>query len=305
MRPRRRSGCDLVDELRHPVRADVSLLQPPQIVVGPAGQVLACVQEHREDQQVVPVDEAGIGEPSGEFGTAVEEDAAAFAALELGHLVAGAQDRSLAPAVVQSVLAEGRRHHVFRQIRVRGVVSGVAPDGSERLVVATAEHQCPSPSLRCDGPPVGFPVSPPAVLHAKTSATTSATARTGSLGSGEVRTMISRPPASATGWSSTSSPPKDIMIGLARVSPSPVPARARATAVSVTICVSFAVIPSAEVARRIARPKRSSAGGRIQSASASCPARGSADPAGTTIPKSSSATARQLTPRIAGSGMAG
>ena len=117
--------------------------------------------------------------------------------------------------------------------------------------------------------------------------------------------MISRPPASATGWSSTSSPPKDIMIGLARVSPSPVPARARATAVSVTICVSFAVIPSAEVARRIARPKRSSAGGRIQSASASCPARGSADPAGTTIPKSSSATARQLTPRIAGSGTAG
>src|SRR5699024_6942327 len=131
-------------------------------------------------------------------------------------------------------------------------------------------------------------------VHANTSATTSATARTGSLGSGEVRTMISRPPASATGWSSTSSPPKDIMIGLARVSPSPVPARARATAVSVTICVSFAVIPSAEVARRIARPKSSSAGGRIQSASASCPARGFADPAGTTIPKSSSATAFQL-----------
>src|SRR5699024_12613316 len=110
----------------------------------------------------------------------------------------------------QSVLAEGRRHHVFRQIRVRVVVIGVAPDGSERLVVATAEHQCPSPSLRCDGPPVGFPVRPPAVLPAKTSAATSAAARTGPLGSGAVRTMIYRPPASATGESSPSSSPIDI-----------------------------------------------------------------------------------------------
>ena len=102
---------------------------------------LAGAQQHREDEQVVPVDQVRVGQAPRELRAAVDEDGAAVLLPERGDVLVRAQDRRLAPVVDQGVVAERGRDHELGQLLVGGVVLRSGPRPRERLVAAAAEHQ--------------------------------------------------------------------------------------------------------------------------------------------------------------------
>jgi hypothetical protein len=72
-----------------------------------AEPALASAEQDREHQQVVTVDQAGVGEVTGEGGAAVDDDRPALGLLERGDLVERTENGGLAPVVDQVVVGQG------------------------------------------------------------------------------------------------------------------------------------------------------------------------------------------------------
>src|SRR5205823_3802100 len=83
------STDDVVDQLLDAVAVRLALdeLEALLVLVGAAEQPLARAEQNREDQQVVAVDQAGIGQGAVEGGAAVDDQRPAFGPLERGDIV--------------------------------------------------------------------------------------------------------------------------------------------------------------------------------------------------------------------------
>ena len=128
----------VVDVLDDPVRVRLALDELELAVLASVEEALALAEGDREDEQVVAVDEPGLGQALRERRAAVHEDVAAVALLELGDLVDRAQHRGVVPLGV----AQRGGHDVLRhRVVLRELLHG-RPDGRE-LVVADAadEHR--------------------------------------------------------------------------------------------------------------------------------------------------------------------
>ena len=69
------------------------------VLVGLAEEAGAGAEEQREDEQVVAVDQAGVGEAGAQGGAAVDGDRAALGLLEGSDVVDRAQDRGRPPGI--------------------------------------------------------------------------------------------------------------------------------------------------------------------------------------------------------------
>ena len=105
-------------------------------LLAPVEEALALAERDGEDEQVVTVDEAGLGEALRERRAAVHDDVPAVALLELGDLVERAQHRCVVPLGV----GQGRRDDVLGHRVVLVELVHLRPDGRE-LVVADAAEQ--------------------------------------------------------------------------------------------------------------------------------------------------------------------
>src|SRR5690606_5437394 len=117
------------------------LLDQPQlrrVLVAPAERPLARAEQHREDQQVVAVHQAGVGERMAELGAAVHRDRTTLGLLERGDVVEGTQHRSRPPRVA---LGEGGGDDVARHGVVAGELLHGRPDRRELLVGAASQQQ--------------------------------------------------------------------------------------------------------------------------------------------------------------------
>jgi hypothetical protein len=83
------STDDVVDQLLDSVAVRLAFdqLEVLLVLVGAAEQPLARAEQNREDQQVVAVDQAGIGQRSVDGGAAVDDDRPTLGLLECGDLV--------------------------------------------------------------------------------------------------------------------------------------------------------------------------------------------------------------------------
>src|SRR5664279_2589812 len=80
---------DVVHELLDAVGVSLALHEGQQllVLVGLAEYPLARTEQHRKQQQVVAVEQAGVGEATGQGGAAVDDDRAAVTLLELCHVI--------------------------------------------------------------------------------------------------------------------------------------------------------------------------------------------------------------------------
>ncbi|NJC23690.1 hypothetical protein BJ994_002766 [Arthrobacter pigmenti] len=80
---------DVVDCLDDAVCVDLGFAQAQllPVFVLRAEETLACAEKYRKYEEVVAVDEIGVGECACEFGAAVNEDRTAFGLLERRNVI--------------------------------------------------------------------------------------------------------------------------------------------------------------------------------------------------------------------------
>src|SRR6266540_2903391 len=112
------SADNVINQLEDSVRVGFGCpeIQHLLVLVRPAEQALSGSQQRREHEKVVPVDQARVGQASGELRTPMDEDRATLAVLELDDVVGRAQDRQRTPSLDESVVRQRGRYYVLGQL---------------------------------------------------------------------------------------------------------------------------------------------------------------------------------------------